>query len=104
MPLLLDAPVTTWRARMKITTVLVVSTFILSAVLLTRSPIQNASADPLHKPGISVPAFYQLDRNSDGMLSFIEARLNKTLGMGFYRIDLDQDGIISPQELLPLHV
>ncbi len=89
---------------MKITTALVASTIILSAVLLTQSPIQNASAEPLHQPGISIPAFYQLDRNSDGMLSFIEARLNKTLGVDFYRIDLNRDGFLSPHELQSLHV
>jgi hypothetical protein len=89
---------------MKITTALVAGTLALSALWLARSPIEQASAAPMDIPEISLHTFAQLDRNADGKLSFLEARQVESLHMEFYRMDLDLDGFLSPQELRSLPV
>jgi len=89
---------------MKITTALVAGTLALSALWLTHSPIEQASAASMDVPEISLHTFTQLDRNADGKLSFLEARQVESLNKEFYRMDLDLDGFLSPQELRSLRV
>jgi hypothetical protein len=89
---------------MKMTTALVAGTLALSALWLIQSPIEHASASSGDIPDISLYAFGQLDRNADGKLSFLEARQVKSLHTEFYRMDLDLDGFLSPQELRSLRV
>nr|WP_158651858.1 hypothetical protein [Marinobacterium profundum] len=74
-------------------------TLTLLALWLPLSPAAATERMPAGLPRISMPAFYQLDRNADGKLSFIEARQHKTLALVFYRMDLNLDGYLSPQEL-----
>jgi hypothetical protein len=89
----------TGKAWMKITTTLGAAALTLLTLWLTLNPAAATERMPAAQPRISIPVFYQLDRNADGKLSFIEARQDKTLGQEFYRVDLDLDGYLSPQEL-----
>jgi hypothetical protein len=84
---------------MKITAILGAGALAAMTLWLTQTPAQATDALPADLPQVSMPVFFQLDRNADGKLSFIEARQDKTLGLEFYRMDLDLDGYLSPQEL-----
>ncbi|UTW12488.1 hypothetical protein [Marinobacterium rhizophilum] len=84
---------------MKMTAILGAGALATVTLWLTQSPAQATDALPTGLPQVSMPVFFQLDRNADGKLSFLEARQDKTLGLEFYRMDLDLDGYLSPQEL-----
>ncbi len=84
---------------MKISTMIKAGTLTLLAFWLPLSPAAATERMPANLPRVSIPLFYELDRNADGKLSFLEARQDKTLGLEFYRVDLDLDGYLSPQEL-----
>jgi hypothetical protein len=84
---------------MKFTATLGACTLTLLATWLPQSPAAATDTLPTGLPQVSMSLFNQLDRNADGMLSFIEARQDKALGLEFYRMDLDLDGYLSPREL-----
>ncbi|GGO79603.1 hypothetical protein GCM10011348_14290 [Marinobacterium nitratireducens] len=74
------------------------SAALTSAFLVLAQPAaENVQAESL--PNLPRPAFNELDRNGDGRLSFLEAKQDERLIGEFYRMDLDLDGFLSPEEL-----
>ncbi|NVK43974.1 MAG: EF-hand domain-containing protein [Oceanospirillaceae bacterium] len=73
------------------------SATLASAIAIAQPAAQDTHVKPL--PSHAHPAFNDLDRNADGRLSFLEAKQDERLKSAFYRMDLDLDGFLSPEEL-----
>lgn len=82
---------------MKLVAAALGSATLASAIAIAQPDTQDAHVKPL--PSEARPVFDDLDRNADGRLSFLEAKQDERLKGAFYRMDLDLDGFLSPEEL-----
>lgn len=73
-------------------------------LIIAQTSVGDEQPDPAASPDMTRALFNELDRNGDGRLSFLEAKQDKRLVGKFYRMDLDLDGFLSPEELRRLRV
>jgi len=89
---------------MKPVAALLGSLTLFSALVIAQTSSGDVQPASKASPRVSRALFNELDRNGDGRLSFLEAKQDERLAEAFYRIDLDLDGFLSPEELRRLQV